>query len=551
MEKNIFKLDNEQLKAIARSFKEKVEKGLNTENAEIQCIPTFITPKADNINGKSLVLDLGGTNYRVALVDFSKSVPDIHPNNGWKKDMSIMKSLGYTQEELFKELADMITGIKREEEMPIGYCFSYPTESVPGGDAKLLRWTKGVDIKEMIGKYIGNPLLNYLNEKNKIKFTDIKVLNDTVASLFAGLTDNSYDAYIGLIVGTGTNMATFIPADKIKKLNPADNIQGMIPVNLESGNFHPPFLTGVDNTVDVISDKNYGRFTAGLAHTVLLKLYMLTKQWDKAEAEGRELMKPEYGFELVPEYKDIFTLANEKNPEIIWACQCAKGYQEHKWQPHVLPNDYNFTSYLDKMTKWNGYKISWDFMQTFDPADRRLLTIAYEYTSKDGVVHNEKNDRPDPSAQLYLGAVPLKYEFDPDCTGEDSQIDWIIYRYADVLTLTAEAIVRNKNAVTQEAVNLLNEVRTRSLPGKGYSLQDLNSVDKFLKAVLDERGWELYFEGNRRQDLIRYGLFVEAIKKKAQSMGKQTLVDEDRYRFPIPQDIIDEGKGIIKQNPGY
>lgn len=265
----------------------------------------------------------------------------------------------------------------------------------------------------------------------------------------------------------------------------------------------------------------------------------------------RELMKPEYGFELVPEYKDIFTLANEKNPEIIWACQCAKGYQEHKWQPHVLPNDYNFTSYLDKMTKWNGYKISWDFMQTFDPADRRLLTIAYEYTSKDGVVHNEKNDRPDPSAQLYLGAVPLKYEFDPDCTGEDSQIDWIIYRYADVLTLTAEAIVRNKNAVTQEAVNLLNEVRTRSLPGKGYSLQDLNSVDKFLKAVLDERGWELYFEGNRRQDLIRYGLFVEAIKKKAQSMGKQTLVDEDRYRFPIPQDIIDEGKGIIKQNPGY
>ncbi len=34
-----------------------------------------------------------------------------------------MKSVGYTREELFKELADMIIGIKREEEMPIGYCF--------------------------------------------------------------------------------------------------------------------------------------------------------------------------------------------------------------------------------------------------------------------------------------------------------------------------------------------------------------------------------------------------------------------------------------------
>ena len=63
----------------------------------------------------------------------------------------------------------------------------------------------------------------------------------------------SYDAYIGLIVGTGTNMATFIPADKIKKLSPAYKANGLIPVNLESGNFHPPFLTAVDNTVDVIS----------------------------------------------------------------------------------------------------------------------------------------------------------------------------------------------------------------------------------------------------------------------------------------------------------
>lgn len=253
MEKNIFWLDNDQLKEIARSFREKIEEGLNRDNAEIQCIPTFITPDTGSIQGKALVLDLGGTNYRVATVDFGNGAPAIHPNNGWKKDMSVMKSPGYTREELFKELADMIVGIKRDEEMPIGYCFSYPAESIPGGDARLLRWTKGVDIKEMIGQLVGKPLLDYLNEHSKIRFTGIKVLNDTIASLFAGLTDNSYDAYIGLIVGTGTNMATFIPADKITKLNPADNMKGLIPVNLESGNFHPPFLTAVDDTVDAIS----------------------------------------------------------------------------------------------------------------------------------------------------------------------------------------------------------------------------------------------------------------------------------------------------------
>ena len=246
MEKNIFKLDNEQLKGIAHAFREKVEEGLNNNNAEIQCIPTFILPKATDVKGKALVLDLG--------VDFSTEKPIIYPNNGWKKDMSIMKSPGYTREELFKELADLIVEIKREEEMPIGYCFSYPTESIPGGDARLLRWTKGEDIREMVGQFVGKPLLDYLNEKNKIRFTGVKVLNDTIASLFAGLTDKSYDAYIGLIVGTGTNMATFIPSDKITKLDPECHVQGLIPVNLESGNFYPPFLTAVDDTVDATSD---------------------------------------------------------------------------------------------------------------------------------------------------------------------------------------------------------------------------------------------------------------------------------------------------------
>lgn len=258
MEKNIFKLDNEQLKEMARSFLARVEEGLEKENAEIQCIPTFIASDTRCVEGEALVLDLGGTNYRVAVVDFDNGVPSIHPDNGWKKDMSVMKRAGFTRDELFREQADMILEIKREREIPIGYCFSYPAESLPGGDARLLRWTKGVDIREMIGELVGKPLLDYLNSKTDVKFTGIKVLNDTVASLFAGLTDRSYDAYIGLIVGTGTNMATFIPAERIKKLDPACGVRGPVPVNLESGNFCPPFLTAVDDTVDATSD-NPGR----------------------------------------------------------------------------------------------------------------------------------------------------------------------------------------------------------------------------------------------------------------------------------------------------
>lgn len=284
MERNIFKLENEQLKEIALSLRQKVEEGLAKENAEIQCLPTFITPKSNNINGKALVLDLGGTNYRVATVNFANDKATIHPENGWKKDLSVMKTPDFTREELFKELADPIGEIKRDVEMPIGYCFSYAAESLPDGDAKLLHWTKGVHIKEMLGQPVGKPLLEYLNERNEPKFTNIKVLNDTVASLFAGLTDSNYDAYIGLIVGTGTNMATFIPADKITKLPASIQADGLIPVNLESGNFHPPFLTTVDEMVDACSDsRGMQRFEKAVSGMYLGEILKSTFPLDEFE----------------------------------------------------------------------------------------------------------------------------------------------------------------------------------------------------------------------------------------------------------------------------
>ena len=89
--------------------------------------------------------------------------------------------------------------------------------------------------------------------------------------------------------------------------------------------------------------------------------------------------------------------------------------------------------------------------------------------------------------------------------GELCEIDMPIYRYADVLTLLSEAIVRNGNSITQEAVGLLNQVRVTHGGLKAYQLSDFASVEDFLDKLLEERGHEFYFEGVRRQDLIRHG----------------------------------------------
>ena len=97
-----------------------------------------------------------------------------------------------------------------------------------------------------------------------------------------------------------------------------------------------------------------------------------------------------------------------------------------------------------------------------------------------------------------------------------------------------------------DSVDYLNEVHTRA-GLTAYKVSDFASLEDFLDAVLDERGWELWFEGCRRSDLIRHGKFVEYAKTRKHS----TTVQEYMELFPLPQTVINEGKGVIAQNPGY
>ncbi|MDD2292743.1 MAG: hexokinase [Bacteroidales bacterium] len=255
MTENIFALSCEQLKEIANELQRRIDEGLSNDdsNNELACLPTFIQPKSDKVEGTATVLDLGGTNYRVAKVTILNGKTEVHPNNqGIKQNLEKIKEPGYTEEKLLRAMADPIISLVREKEMPIGYCFSYPADSLQNGDAKLKYWTKGVNIPEMEGKPVGEHLLNYLNKNTTPKFTGIKVINDTVASLFAGMAIPGYDAYIGLIVGTGTNMAAMIPASAIGKIKGMKGVDfsSDIPVNFESGNFRPPYLTKIDEFVD-------------------------------------------------------------------------------------------------------------------------------------------------------------------------------------------------------------------------------------------------------------------------------------------------------------
>jgi hexokinase len=262
MGKNIFDLSAEQLQYTAKSLNERINEGLEVSGKEILALPAYIIPKHSGKvkNEKVLVLDLGGTNYRAAIVKFDNGMPSIECIR--RVDLSsLMRSESTTREMLFEKLIEPIKDLMKCDTPPIhiGYCFSYPANCMIDGDAVLLSWTKGVKVQGMVGEAVGKPFLDYLNKNGHFNFKGIKVINDTVASLFAGLVDSTeekqnnqggYDAYIGLIVGTGNNMAGFIHSDKIKKLDPGFKQKGDVPINLESGNFNPPFLTSYDYKVD-------------------------------------------------------------------------------------------------------------------------------------------------------------------------------------------------------------------------------------------------------------------------------------------------------------
>ncbi|MDR2775721.1 MAG: RagB/SusD family nutrient uptake outer membrane protein [Tannerella sp.] len=295
-------------------------------------------------------------------------------------------------------------------------------------------------------------------------------------------------------------------------------------------------------------DADYGRFTKGLCHMVLMKFYMQTKQWDKAITEGRELMKAEYGYELLPSYADLFKRANEKNKETIFSIDCKEGTMENGWYPHALPSDYSVAGVWEG-GGWGGYKMTWDFFDTFEPGDERTTYIISEYTTKAGVVRNKENKGTDGGNCLQHGVIPLKYALEP-VAGDACDIDFMVYRYADVLTLLSEAIVRQGNSVTTDAIDLLNRVRTRA-GLTAYTAGDFTDSRDFLDKLLMERAHELWYEGCRRQDLIRDGSYIQTMQKKCQIYGQPFVATENYTRFPIQESIIIQGQGIIEQNPGY
>lgn len=240
-------LSLEQLNDIRAALRQRISEGLAAEGQQVACLPAYLAQPQAGLRGEALVVDAGGTNVRAAWVRLAEGASVVEgPLSGVLPDG---RNRPVHAPEFFGYQSDLLRQLGAPTDLPLGYCFSYPAQVEASGDAKLLHWTKGIRVTGVVGELVGQSLRAAFGRPGVVK-----VLNDTVAALLGGaiFAGTEYAQHIGLIVGTGNNMATFLPASKLAKL--AESWNGPMAVNLESGNFHPPHLDAVDDTVDSISD---------------------------------------------------------------------------------------------------------------------------------------------------------------------------------------------------------------------------------------------------------------------------------------------------------
>ncbi|HET6722951.1 MAG TPA: RagB/SusD family nutrient uptake outer membrane protein [Chitinophagaceae bacterium] len=217
---------------------------------------------------------------------------------------------------------------------------------------------------------------------------------------------------------------------------------------------------------------------------------------------------------------------------------------------------------------WNGWSTLSDFYDKFEATDQRRgvaysypgslpnpgnrvnvgFLIGQQYDLTTGTALNARNPasaplaftkavkirETDPNTLELAGVRAVKYAFDYGTSGDFKKNDYVMFRYADILLMKAEAMVRSSNAAG--ALPIVNSIRAK----RGATA--LASVD--LNALLDERGRELYWESWRRQDLIRFGKYLLAWQEKPADAGTKNLL------FPIPSSQLAVNPNLT-QNPGY
>ncbi|GAB3704860.1 RagB/SusD family nutrient uptake outer membrane protein [Spirosoma flavus] len=290
---------------------------------------------------------------------------------------------------------------------------------------------------------------------------------------------------------------------------PAEDIYKLIISDLQSAEQALPVSYG---TADV------GRVPQGAAKALLGKVYLTRKDWTNAASKLKEVITSAK-YQLLPKYSDVFSFATPTNAEILFNVQYKSGNtgQGSNFGPVQASEGARITGGSMR------YPTA-DMDAAYEPGDlRKSFSMKSSYIDANGQTINQRYV----SKYVQFGSL-----------NNDSDIDFPVLRYADVLLMYAEAL--NEVSFNPEAVTYLNQVRKRA------GLADTKATDQtsFRLAIEQERRVEFAFENQRWFDLVRTGRYVAVMTAK-----KLPVKDFNTF-YLIPQREIDLNKNL-KQNPGY
>jgi len=260
-------------------------------------------------------------------------------------------------------------------------------------------------------------------------------------------------------------------------------------------------------------------------------------------------------YSLEDSYYDNFAPNNDQvSSENIWTAENVGGSNSG----NVRSRWFCTLHYNQNPSGWNGFATLSDFYNSFDDGDVRKkanyagmtnvsginagFLVGQQY-DQNGVALKDRKNNPlafTPEVNLVetgndlevTGIRVIKYPIDY-VNGDNADNDYVYFRYAEVLTMKAEALLRKGDEAGARAI--INTIRTKRNTAEFSSLD----VDK----LIAELGREFYWEGARRTDMIRFGKFLLPFQGTPAS-------GPERLLFPIPAAALAVNPNLT-QNPGY
>lgn len=319
-------------------------------------------------------------------------------------------------------------------------------------------------------------------------------------------------------------------------------------------------LKAIDADLAPAKTIEYGRVDQAAAWALLARIYLNAEVYTGTAHYADALTYAQKvigaGYTLQPDYQKLFMADNDtQKDEFIYAINCdglhTQSYGNTTFLVHAPSGDDHADYGVG--AGWYGYRTTRTFANLFTDmsgsTDKRALfsnqskqDIADVGDYQQGVhVRKFRNVRSDGAAVS-------------DAQGNFADIDFPVFRLPEMYLIYAEAQLRGGGGDAATALEYLNKIRYRAY-GNSYGINDagkLQAADLTLQTVLDERGRELYWEGHRRTDLIRYNQLTTGnyLWPWKGGVASGTAVDARYNIFPIPATVRTANPNL-EQNQGF